>query len=213
MISFDIPTDVLSDVEAMKEIAANIMRPQSRYFDEHEHERPTEFINAIWPLEREAHTQKLAGLVKKVVPNTAVLTTILSIEALSWGDAGQYLTRPGGRLGGTAIEAVGTPQQKERFLSRFTEGEPKWGSMAITEPDAGSDNSSMRTTAVLDANTNEWILNGQKIFITSGALSLKESNGFCVVWATVDPSAGRKGIKSFVVVANSPGVDVSPGMD
>jgi acyl-CoA dehydrogenase len=197
----------------MKEIAANIMRPQSRYFDEHEHERPTEFINAIWPLEREAHTQKLAGLVKKVVPNTAVLTTILSIEALSWGDAGQYLTRPGGRLGGTAIEAVGTPQQKERFLSRFTEGEPKWGSMAITEPDAGSDNSSMRTTAVLDANTNEWILNGQKIFITSGALSLKESNGFCVVWATVDPSAGRKGIKSFVVEANTPGVDVSPGMD
>ncbi|NIV91994.1 acyl-CoA dehydrogenase, partial [candidate division KSB1 bacterium] len=64
----------------------------------------------------------------------------------------------------------------------------------------------MRTTAVLDEETNEWILNGEKIFITSGALSLVESDGFCVVWATVDPSAGRRGIKSFVVEANTPGV-------
>ena len=54
---------------------------------------------------------------------------------------------------------------------------------------------------------------GEKIFITSGALALEESNGFCVVWATVDPNAGRKGIKSFVVEAHTPGVSVSPGLD
>jgi len=214
MISFEIPADVLSEVATIERIAREIMRPQSRYYDEYEHERPFAFINAIWPLEREKHKQKLAGLVEKKYPDTSALSMILGIEMLAWGDAGQYLTRPGGRLGGTAIEAVGTPEQKERFLARFTEGEePKWGSMAITEPDAGSDNSSMRTTAVLDPTTNEWILNGQKIFITSGALSLKESNGFCVVWATVDAKAGRQGIKSFVVEANTPGVHVSPGMD
>jgi acyl-CoA dehydrogenase len=117
-------------------------------------------------------------------------------------------------LGGFAVEAAGTPEQKLKFMARFAESnEPVWASMAITEPDAGSDNSSMRTTAVLDADSNEWILNGEKIFITSGALSLDESDGFCVVWATVDPNAGRKGIKSFVVEAHTPGVTVSPGLD
>ena len=67
----------------------------------------------------------------------------------------------------------------------------------------------MRTTAVLDPETNEWILNGEKIFITNGALALKESDGLCVVWATVDTKAGRAGIKSFVVEANTPGVTIA----
>jgi acyl-CoA dehydrogenase len=52
-------------------------------------------------------------------------------------------------------------------------------------------------------------LNGEKIFITNGALALKESDGLCVVWATVDPNAGRAGIKSFVVEANTPGVSIA----
>ena len=113
---------------------------------------------------------------------------------------------PAPMLGGAAVDSAGTPEQRIRFLKKFTEGEPKWGAMAITEADAGSDNSSMRTTAVLDEETNEWILNGEKIFITSGKLALEESDGLCVVWATVDPSAGRAGIKSFVVEGNTPGV-------
>lgn len=146
--------------------------------------------------------------------NLSVLRLISLIELMSWGDAGQYLCVPGGGLGGAAVEAVGTVEQKLRLMRRFAEGdEPAWGSMAITEPDAGSDNSAIRTTAVLDEKCNEWILNGEKIFVTSGALSLVESNGFCVVWATVDPKAGRRGIKSFVVEANTPGVTVSHGMD
>ncbi|HID53524.1 MAG TPA: acyl-CoA dehydrogenase, partial [Anaerolineae bacterium] len=74
---------------------------------------------------------------------------------------------------------------------------------------AGSDNSSMRTTAVLDEETHEWILNGEKIFITNGKLSLEESDGLCVVWATVDPDAGRAGTKSFVVEGHTPGVHIA----
>jgi acyl-CoA dehydrogenase len=81
--------------------------------------------------------------------------------------------------------------------------------MAITEPMAGSDNSSMRTTAVFDEESNEWILNGEKIFITNGKLALEESDGLCVVWATVDPKAGREGIKSFVVEGHTPGVTIA----
>ncbi len=220
MINFEIPQDVQEELEKVEQIARELMQPKSRYYDEHEHERPKEFIQAMWPIVRERYRQQVAEAQENGEDtsnsqdvDTAILHVILRIEMMSWGDAGQYLCVPGGGLGGTAIEAVGTPEQKQRFLTRLTEGEPVWGAMAITEPGAGSDNSSMRTTAVHDEATNEWILNGEKIFITSGALALKESNGFCVVWATVDPSAGRRGIKSFVVEANTPGVDVSPGMD
>jgi acyl-CoA dehydrogenase len=216
MISFEIPKDVQEETKKVEQIAKEIMRPKSRYYDENEHERPTEFINAMWPIIRERNKRQMetkAGTRSAKEAATALLHLMLRIEMMSWGDAGQYLCVPGSGLGGTAVEAVGTPEQKKRLLTRFAEGEPSWGAMAITEPDAGSDNSSMRTTAVLDETTNEWILNGEKIFITSGSLSLEESDGFCVVWATVDASAGRRGIKSFVVEAGTPGVDVSPGLD
>lgn len=224
MISFDIPENIQNQLTMTKMVAEQVMRPVSRQLDENEHERPTDFINMMWPIVREnnkAQMEKAAarranGEVAtkvKTGPSTRILRLITLVEMLSWGDAGQYLCIPGGSLGGFAVDAAGTPEQKERFMRRFAEGdEPSFGSMAITEPDAGSDNSSMRTTAVLDLNTNEWVINGEKIFITNGSLSLKESDGFCVVWATVDPTAGRKGIKSFVVEANTPGVDVSPGM-
>lgn len=217
MIEFEIPRALLEQNQQIEKIAVEIMRPRALYYDEHEHERPTEFIAVAWPMVRQQSKEKLeASEAGDGAENMgdALLSRILLIETLSWADAGQYLCLPGSRLGGTAVEAVGTPEQKARFLKRFTQGdEPIWASMAITEPGAGSDNSSMRTTAVLDRSTNEWILNGEKIFITSGRLSLIESAGFCVVWATVDPQAGRRGIKSFVVEANTPGVTVSAGMD
>ncbi len=216
MISFDLPAEVLAQLEPYARLARDIMRPNARYYDEHEHERPTAFIQAIWPLERERHRHlaAMAGQATAEGPDLDVLLYILLAELLSWGDAGQFLARPGGRLGGTAVEAVGTPAQKARFLKRFAESDvPVWGAMAITEPDAGSDNSAMRTTAVHDQAANEWVLNGQKIFITSGALSLQASDGICIVWATVDPEAGRGGIKSFVIEAHTPGVTVSPGLD
>ncbi|MFO7537909.1 MAG: acyl-CoA dehydrogenase family protein [Chloroflexota bacterium] len=224
MINFEIPEKLKPQLAMVEMVAEQVMRSTSRYYDEHEHERPVEFINMMWPAVKEQYKQQLkplrstngSGQPKKERsgPNLYILNLILLIERMSWGDAGQYLCVPGGGLGGAAVEAVGTPEQKLRFLSRFADGDkPSWGAMAITEPDAGSDNSSMRTTAVLDEETNEWILNGEKIFITSGALSLAESDGFCIVWATVDPEAGRRGIKSFVVEANTPGVNVSPGLD
>ncbi len=142
-------------------------------------------------------------------PNIATMSLVHMIEMLSWGDAGVYLCLPSAMLGGAAINAVGTPEQIDRFLTRFTEGEPKWGAMAMTEPQAGSDTGNIQTTAVFDAATNEWVLNGQKIFCTSGKLALEESNGLVVVWATVDKKAGRAGMKSFVVEAGTPGVIVA----
>ena len=151
-----------------------------------------------------------AGEVKgEAKVSTASLNLITMIEMLSWGDAGVYLCVPSSGLGGAAINAVGTPEQLEKFLRRFTEGEPKWGAMAMTEPQAGSDTSNIQTTATFDAASNEWILNGQKIFCTSGKLALDESDGLVVVWATIDKHAGRAGMKPFVVEAHTPGVTIA----
>src|SRR5437870_10296538 len=135
------------------------------------------------------------------------LAMCVAIEELSWGDAGLYLAIPNTGLGGAAVAAAGTPEQNERFLSRFKGGKPKWAAMAITEPGCGSDSSAIQTTAVRDGD--HWVLNGTKIFCTSGLMAAEKSEGFVVVWATLDRSAGRAGIKAFVVEAGTPGMYVT----
>jgi acyl-CoA dehydrogenase len=129
------------------------------------------------------------------------------IETLSWGDAGMYLCTPGGGLGAAAVEAAGNAEQKERFLKRFAGEKPVLACMAMTEPQCGSDTAAIRTTAVRDGD--HWVLNGEKIFVTAGKKSLDETPGFVVVWATIDPSAGRAGMRSFVVEAGTPGCSVT----
>jgi acyl-CoA dehydrogenase len=215
-INFEIPETVQNQLQLVKWIAETTMRPVARELDENEHERPKLFIETMWPILKEQQRASLEKLTKttentekKERRSTRVLGLALLIEMLSWGDVGIYLSMPSAGLGGPAIEAVGTTEQKLRLLTRFAEGDtPVWGAMAITEPNAGSDNSSMATTAVFDEETNEWVLNGEKIFITSGKLALEESNGLVIVWATVNKAAGRAGIKSFVVEAGTPGVSI-----
>jgi acyl-CoA dehydrogenase len=215
MIDFTIPPQIAQNIEKYKIIAVEVMRPVARQLDEAEHERPTDYFNAMWPFVKAQYSDRIEAIkngndnATPDGPNWALLENILMIEALSWGDAGQYLGRPTPSLGGAAIDAIGTDAQKLHFYQRWTEDPPKWGSMAITEPGAGSDNSSMRTTAVLDPDTNEWILNGEKVFITNGKLALDESHGLSVVWATIDPKAGRAGIKSFVVEGGNPSVIIA----
>ncbi len=215
MIDFEMPERITNELSMAKMVAEQVMRPNSRKYDENEHERPVEYINMMWQVLREQHKRRFEKQMsngdrpEREGPNWSIVRLIAMVEMLSWGDAGQYLCTPDPLLGGAAIEAVGTKEQKVRFLKKFGEGDPKWGAMAITESGAGSDNSAMRTTAVLDEETNEWVLNGEKIFITNGKLALEESDGVCVVWATVDPDAGRAGIKSFVVEADTPGVTIA----
>ncbi|GIV68393.1 acyl-CoA dehydrogenase family protein [Caldilinea sp.] len=238
-IEFKLPESIERQLRDVQVIAEHVMRPDSRYLDEHEHERPWRYIHAMWPRMKEMERANIAAAKKRALKkqealraaqtnghgvavveappaeeeqereSIANLSLIHMIEMLSWGDAGIYLCIPGGALGGAAIQAVGTPEQIERFLTRYTEGEPKWGAMAMTEPQAGSDTSNIQTTATFDPETQEWILNGQKIFCTNGKLALEESDGLVVVWATVDKKAGRAGMKPFVVEAGTPGVVVA----
>lgn len=214
MIDFELPTVIERQMQLLGMLGEQVMRPISRYYDEHEGERPWDYINMVWQTIRaqggrtlSVPSEKSADGDKK--PRIGNLMMVHTIEALSWGDAGLYLSTPGGALGGAAVEATGTPEQKERFLKRFAEGEPKWGAMAMTEPQAGSDTAAIRTSARLTDDGKHWILNGEKIFVTGGLMAAKESPGFVVVWATVDPAAGRAGMKPFVVESGTPGMVVS----
>ena len=107
------------------------------------------------------------------------------------------LSRPGPGLGGAAILASGTPAQKEKWLKRYEDGTVRFGAMALTESNAGSDVSAIETTAVLQGD--HWVLNGTKIFCTNGA-----SADVVVVWATLDKSKGKDGIRAFIVGSYSP---------
>jgi acyl-CoA dehydrogenase len=220
-IHFDIPENVGGLIQMTQYIAENAMRPHSRELDTNEHQRPTEFINQTLTFMQQMQASSLKRLEKQALettsgekkprkPSSQNLQLMLLVEMLAWGDVGIYLCLPGANLGGFAIEAVGTPEQKKRFLTRFAEGnQAHWGGMAMTEPGAGSDTSAITTTATFDEETNEWVLNGEKIFCTNGKLALEESNGLVVVWATVNKQAGRAGMKSFVVEAGTPGVRVA----
>jgi acyl-CoA dehydrogenase len=135
------------------------------------------------------------------------------IEMLSWGDVGMYLVTPGGGLGAAAVQAAGTPEQKAKFLARFGEEKPTLAAMCMTEAGAGSDTASIRTRAILDEASRQWVINGEKIFVTSGDKAISEyerlGRGFLVVWASIDPSAGRAGMRAFVVEAGTPGVRIA----
>ncbi len=213
MIDFELSPNVQSSRQMIHMVAEQLMRPISREYDEREHEKPTEFLETMWKLsagtsfgndkDADKAAEKASG---SAGPRESNLASCVNIEELSWGDAGLYLTIPNAGLGGAAVLAAGTPEQKQRFLAPFKSGAPKWGAMAITEPHCGSDSAALQTTAVKDGD--QWVLNGTKIYCTSGLMAGEKSDGFVVVWATVDKTAGRAGIKSFVVPAHTPGMKV-----
>jgi acyl-CoA dehydrogenase len=212
MIDFEMPEAIAQARNVVQTVAENMMRPVSRYFDEHEHEIPWDYITFMHTATKAmggatAPPKKKEGEKKR--PSVHFQRLAFMVEMLSWGDAGIYLCTPGGLLGAAAVNATGTDEQKKRFLSRFRGDKPVFDAMAMTEPHCGSDTSAIRTTAVLDKETNEWVLNGEKIFVTAGHKALVDTEGFVVVWATIDPTAGRAGMRPFVIEAGTPGCTVT----
>jgi acyl-CoA dehydrogenase len=210
MISFKMPEKIEQATVLMETVAANMMRPVSRYFDEHEHEIPWDYIEFMHSSQKAMGSGSLtdAGPRKKEGPSISFQRLAFTAEMLSWGDVGMWLCTPGGGLGGAAVNATGTQEQKERFLSRMLGDKPVFDAMALTEPHAGSAMpAEVRTTAVRDGE--QWVLNGEKIFVTAGNKALVDTQGFVVIWATIDPAAGRAGVRPFVVEAGTPGCTVS----
>jgi acyl-CoA dehydrogenase len=115
-------------------------------------------------------------------------------EECAYWDRGVALSLPGPGLGG--------PEQRQRFLSIFEDhSKARWGAMAMTEPEAGSDVARIKTRARKDGD--EWVLNGQKMFCSNSARA-----DWVVVWATVDPALGRGGHRAFVVERGTPGFEI-----
>src|SRR5258708_4348070 len=122
-ISFEIPERIIQETQMLKAVAEGVMRPASRHLDEHEHERPWDFINMMWPVMRDQQAKSLEKLnrvdsdqPRHTSPGIGNLRLIMLAEQLAWGDVGQYLCLPSALLAGSAIEAVGTKEQKLRFL-------------------------------------------------------------------------------------------------
>jgi acyl-CoA dehydrogenase len=210
MIDFELEPQVVSRLQMYHAVAENMMRPISREYDEREHEDPWQFFETMWQAQSLSEVGPAARATDgepQTGPKLRNLNTVITTEELCWGDVGLFLATPNSGLGGAAVMAAGTPEQKARFLKRFGEGKPKWGAMAITEPACGSDSAAVTTSATRDGD--DWVIKGTKIFCTAGHRAVDKSEGFVVVWATVDKSAGRAGIKPFVVEHGTPGMQVA----
>lgn len=170
-----------------------VVRKYARYYDDHEEELPPgEFPEA----KDFAHLPLM--MMERIKGEGACSPTVFGILAdlhQSWGDSMMTLkTYPFG-LGNASLAAAGTEEQKQKWGNKLL-------AMANTEPGCGSDSKAIETTAVL--NGDEWVLNGEKIFVTSGIRCEA-----VVVWATLDKTKGRGAIKAFVVDKGTPGFELS----
>lgn len=132
---------------------------------------------------------------------TSLLTTTLIMEELAWGDAAIAGCIEGSGFFGGPLIAMGTHEQKERWLTRVCSPETPVGALAVTEPDYGSDPAAMKTYA--RRTDNGYVLNGQKTWISNAP-----DAGLYIVFATVAPGTRSKGITAFVLEKGDPGFTV-----
>jgi acyl-CoA dehydrogenase len=205
MINLESPKKFAPLIGQAKQVAREVLRPNSRKYDQAEHEYPKELdmLAALIDGLNDSGTGGAGATGVRASSDTTVgnrngtnLSTALSIMETCWGDVGLTLTMPRQGLGNSAIASVADDEQLKRF-------EGKWAAMAITEPAVGSDASAIKTTARYDEATDEYVLNGTKIYVTSG-----ERADLVVVWASLDLSKGRAAIKSFVVERSNPGMEL-----
>jgi alkylation response protein AidB-like acyl-CoA dehydrogenase len=180
------------------DFAANVIRPAAGEWDERE-ETP-------WPIIDEAARIGLYSLdfVANAFADPSGVLMPLVMEEVAWGDAGIGLAIFGTALAVAGIMANGTSDQIGEWLPVCFEGEGTKVNLAafgVTEPDAGSDVSSLRSRAVYDAASDEWILNGSKTFVTNGGIA-----DVHVLVLSVDPELGARGHASFVVPPGSDGL-------
>jgi acyl-CoA dehydrogenase len=199
--------------EGIHNLGQYVIRPMSLEMDR-KHEVPEPFLRNFMKLASGVRTDQSisnfdedGGDEKKRdpgKPSEANRSAAIGAEELAWADAAMVLCMPGPGLGGPPVRATGTLEQKKRFLGMFRDmdkGALKWGAYGLTEPGAGSDVSSIRSTCRKDGKY--WVLNGRKCYITNGGRAI-----WTVIFATVDASLGRAGQRAFVVEKGTPGFEV-----
>ena len=179
------------------QIAVEEMRPISLECDRSEKIPDTFF----WNMQKRFWAGSAAQARQQGEERQQNVLSMLAQEEMAWGDAALSTAIPGPGLAAPPILSQGTSEQQQRFLSLFMDGQLHWGALALTEPGIGSDVAGMSTTAVLDGD--EWVINGQKHYITNGARA-----DLIITFATVDKSLGRDGIRPFVVPKGTPGLSV-----
>jgi len=177
--------------------AASVVRPAASEWDERE-ETP-------WPIIQEAAKIGLYGFegLAQLHADPTGLTMAIANEELFWGDAGIGMAIMGTSLAVASIFGSGTPEQMGEFIPQCfgTADEPQVASFCVSEADAGSDVSALRTTAKYDEAKDEWVLDGQKAWATNGGIA-----NIHVIVATVDRALGSRGQAAFVVPPGTPGL-------
>jgi acyl-CoA dehydrogenase len=181
--------------EYCRRFATEVIRPVAPQHDADE--------SVPWDVLKTAREWNLHGLehIQRLGSDPDGQFSIIYAEELHWGCAGIALAMSASSLAAAGLAASGTPEQIARWVPECfgTGDEIKLGAYAVTEPQAGSDVKSLRTTAKLDGD--EWVLNGTKVFISNGGIA-----DVHVVVATVDPELGHRGQASFVIPKDTPGI-------
>jgi alkylation response protein AidB-like acyl-CoA dehydrogenase len=189
--------DQLQIQKWVHDFAESVVRPAGSEWDERE-----EFP---FPIVEEAAQIGLYGVdfLMNAIGDPTGLTLPVAVEELFWGDAGIGMAIMGSGLAAAGIAGNGTPEQVMEWVPQCygTPDKIALGAFCVSEPDAGSDVSSLRTRAEYDAATGDWVLNGTKAWITNGGIA-----DVHVVVAAVDPELKGRGQASFVVGPNTPGL-------
>jgi acyl-CoA dehydrogenase len=200
MVDFTL-TDEQKDIkELAHDFAAKEIRPVAWEYDK-DSVWPQEIIDKAWEV----------GLMNNHIPEEYggpgldYLTGCLIEEELGWGCSGIGTSIMCNGLAAAPIGIGGSEEIKKKYLGRLTE-EPKLASFCLTEPDAGSDVSGMKTTAVKKGD--KYVINGSKCFITNGSHA-----SYYTVYAKTDKEAGHRGISAFVVDRDLDGVSVDKKED
>jgi alkylation response protein AidB-like acyl-CoA dehydrogenase len=195
--SLDLSEDQLQIQKWVHDFAENVIRPAAHEWDERE-ETP-------WPIIEEAAKIGLYSMefFANCIADPGGLMLALASEELAWGDAGITLSILGSTLAVSGIMASGTPQQAGEWVPQCfgTPDKIQIGAFCVSEPDAGSDVSNLRTHAVYDEKSDEWVLNGTKAWITNGGIA-----DVHVVVAAADPELKGRGHAAFVVPPGTPGL-------
>jgi alkylation response protein AidB-like acyl-CoA dehydrogenase len=195
--SLELSEDQLTLRSWLHEFAADVIRPAAADWDERE-ETP-------WPIIQEAAKIGLYSVdffAQQWFDDTG-LGIPLTMEELFWGDAGIALSIVGTALAAASVAANGTEDQLLEWVPQMF-GSPddvQVAAFCSSEPDAGSDVGAMRTRAVYDEKTDEWVLSGTKTWATNGGIA-----GVHVVVASVAPELGVRGQASFVVPPGTKGL-------
>jgi alkylation response protein AidB-like acyl-CoA dehydrogenase len=193
----ELSPDVREMRDWVHEFAETVIRPAGSEWDERE--------QTPWPILQEASKIGLYSLdffAQQWLEPTG-LGIPVAFEDLFWGDAGIALSLVGTGLAAVAVSSNGTHEQMAEWLPPMfgDPGDVKLGAFCVSEPDAGSDIGAIRTRAVYQEATDEWLLNGTKSWATNGGIA-----NVHVVVASVDPELGTRGQATFVVPPGTPGL-------